>query len=196
MNGVYTCKDYTININIALIYIIAIIDITDIIIAIIISDDHTLSFAEKINKIVWHNWNKRGFPSENDTSYFRLYHYYKYYVTIKKNPSLMYSTIRFGTASKATPQGRHLYRAGVGVELACILDTYTCIYYWYSMYLLFSGFCGTLWPPAPPIHGLEDNVPDVHDEGDFDVPYTQAALERFMAHMSKLDDVEYQVNLT
>jgi hypothetical protein len=30
----------------------------------------------------------------------------------------MYSTIRFGTASKATPQGRHLYRAGVGVELA------------------------------------------------------------------------------
>jgi hypothetical protein len=30
----------------------------------------------------------------------------------------MYSTIRFGTASKAAPQGRHLYRAGVGVELA------------------------------------------------------------------------------
>ena len=36
----------------------------------------------------------------------------------KKNPLLMYSTIRFGTASKATPQGRHLYRAGAGVELA------------------------------------------------------------------------------
>jgi hypothetical protein len=35
-----------------------------------------------------------------------------------KNPLLMYSTIRFGTASKAAPQGRHLYRAGVGVELA------------------------------------------------------------------------------
>ena len=30
----------------------------------------------------------------------------------------MYSTIRFGTASKAAPQGRHRYRAGVGVELA------------------------------------------------------------------------------
>jgi hypothetical protein len=30
----------------------------------------------------------------------------------------MYSTIRFGTASKATPQGRRLYRAGVGFELA------------------------------------------------------------------------------
>ena len=30
----------------------------------------------------------------------------------------MYSTIRFGTASKAAPQRRHLYRAGVGVELA------------------------------------------------------------------------------
>jgi hypothetical protein len=35
----------------------------------------------------------------------------------KKNPLLMYATIRFGTASKAAPQGRHLYRAGVGVEL-------------------------------------------------------------------------------
>jgi hypothetical protein len=35
-----------------------------------------------------------------------------------KNPLLMYSTIRFGTASKAAPQGRQLYRAGVGVELA------------------------------------------------------------------------------
>ena len=30
----------------------------------------------------------------------------------------MYSTIRFGTASKATPQRRRLYRAGVGFELA------------------------------------------------------------------------------
>ncbi len=30
----------------------------------------------------------------------------------------MYSTIRFGTASKATPQGPCLYRAGVGFELA------------------------------------------------------------------------------
>ncbi len=28
----------------------------------------------------------------------------------------MYSTIRFGTASKAAPQGRHLFRAGVGFE--------------------------------------------------------------------------------
>jgi hypothetical protein len=36
----------------------------------------------------------------------------------KKNPLLMYSTIRFGTASKAAPQGRHLFRARVGVELA------------------------------------------------------------------------------
>jgi hypothetical protein len=30
----------------------------------------------------------------------------------------MYSTIRFGTASKATPQGRRLYRMGVEFELA------------------------------------------------------------------------------
>ncbi len=61
------------------------------------------------------------------------------------------------------------------------------------MYILFSGFRGTHWPPAQPIHGLEDNVPDVHDEADFDIPVTQAVLERFMIHMSKLADVEYQV---
>ena len=61
------------------------------------------------------------------------------------------------------------------------------------MYHLFSGFRGTLRPPAPPIHGLEDNVPDVHDEADFDILDTKAVLERFMAHMSKLADVEYQV---
>ena len=48
----------------------------------LISDNVTLSFAEIIDIIIWHNWNKRGFPSENDTSYFRLYHYYTDYVTI------------------------------------------------------------------------------------------------------------------
>ena len=61
------------------------------------------------------------------------------------------------------------------------------------MYLLFSGFRGSYRLPAPPTHGLEDNVPDVHDEADFDIPDTQAVLERFMTHMSKLADVEYQV---
>jgi hypothetical protein len=61
------------------------------------------------------------------------------------------------------------------------------------MYLLLSGFRGTHRPPAPPIHGLEDNVPGVHDEADHDITYTQAVLERFMTHMSKLADVEYQV---
>ncbi len=61
------------------------------------------------------------------------------------------------------------------------------------MYLLFSGFRRTHQPPAPPIHGLEDNVPDVHDEANFYIPNTQAVLERFMIHMSKLADVEYQV---
>jgi hypothetical protein len=60
------------------------------------------------------------------------------------------------------------------------------------MYLLFSGFRGTHRPPAPPIHGLEGNVPDIHDEADFDIPNTQAVLERFMTHMSKLTDVDYQ----
>ncbi len=60
------------------------------------------------------------------------------------------------------------------------------------MYLLFSGFRGTHRPPAPPIR-QEENVPDVHDEADFDIPDTQAVLEWFMTHMSKLADVEYQV---
>ncbi len=35
-------------------------------------------------------------------------------------------------------------------------------------------------------------MPDVHDEADFDIPDTQAVLERFMTNMSKLADVEYQ----
>jgi hypothetical protein len=41
------------------------------------------------------------------------------------------------------------------------------------MYLLFSGVRGTHWPT----HGLEDNVPDVHGEADFDIPDAQAVLE-------------------
>jgi hypothetical protein len=60
------------------------------------------------------------------------------------------------------------------------------------MYLLFLGFRGSYRPPAPPTHGLEDNMPDVHDEADFDIPNTKAMLERFMTNMSKLADVEYQ----
>jgi hypothetical protein len=62
------------------------------------------------------------------------------------------------------------------------------------MYLFFAGFRGSYRPPAPPNHhdGLGDNRPDVHDEADFDIPDTQAMLERFMSNMSKLADVEYQ----
>jgi hypothetical protein len=56
---------------------------------------------------------------------------------------------------------------------------------------LFSGFRGTHRPPAPPSDALEDNVPDVHDEADFDIPKTQAELERFLSNMSKLADDEY-----
>ena len=57
------------------------------------------------------------------------------------------------------------------------------------MHLLFSEFRGTHRPPAPPMHGLEDNLPDVQYEADFDIPDTQAVLERFM---TKQADVEYQ----
>ncbi len=35
-------------------------------------------------------------------------------------------------------------------------------------------------------------MPDVHDEADFDIPDTQAVLERFMSTMSKLADDEYR----
>jgi hypothetical protein len=43
------------------------------------------------------------------------------------------------------------------------------------MYLvLFSGFLGTHCPHALPSDALEDNVPDMHDETKFDIPYTQA----------------------
>ncbi len=68
--------------------------------------------------------------------------------------------------------------------IPCIYQTCTCIYNWYCMYLLFSGFCGSYRPSAPPTHGLEDNVPDVHDEfwypryrssvGNIHDPYVQA----------------------
>ncbi len=61
------------------------------------------------------------------------------------------------------------------------------------MYLvLFSGFRGTHRPPALPSHGIEDNAPDANDEADFDIPVSQAVLERFMLNMSKLADDEYR----
>ncbi len=49
--------------------------------------------------------------------------------------------------------------------------------------LLFSGFCGTHRPNAPPSHGTADNVPDLHDEADFDIPDTQSVLETFMSKL-------------
>jgi hypothetical protein len=43
------------------------------------------------------------------------------------------------------------------------------------MYLLFSGPRGSYRPSALPTNGLEDNVPDVNDEADFDIPeYTSS----------------------
>jgi hypothetical protein len=64
--------------------------------------------------------------------------------------------------------------------------TSTCIYF------LFSGFCGTHLPPVLPSDALGDNEPDVCDEADFDIPNTQAELEKFMSNMSKLADDEYR----
>jgi hypothetical protein len=60
------------------------------------------------------------------------------------------------------------------------------------MNVLFSGFRGTHRPLAPPSQDSADNVPDVHDEADFDIPDTQAILEKFMSQMSKQADCEYR----
>ena len=58
------------------------------------------------------------------------------------------------------------------------------------MYILFSGFRGTYRPPALPSDGLEDNVPDVHDEADFDIrelgvlyPSLRAMINREDLHL-------------
>ena len=45
----------------------------------------------------------------------------------------------------------------------------------------------SFWGELPDV---EDNRPDVHDEADFDIPNTQAVLERFRSNMSKLADDE------
>ena len=76
--------------------------------------------------------------------------------------------------------------------IPCIYISYPCMIIWYCMTLFIAGFRGTYRPTAPPNLGLEDNRPDVHDEADFDIPDTQAVLERFMSNMSKLADDEYQ----
>jgi hypothetical protein len=45
--------------------------------------------------------------------------------------------------------------------------------------LLVEGYVNR--PNAPPSHGTADNVPDQHDEADFDIPDTQSVLETFMS---------------
>ena len=57
---------------------------------------------------------------------------------------------------------------------------------------MFSGFRGTHRPNAPPSHGTVDNVPDEHDEADFDIPNTQSVLETFMSKLSKQTEQEYR----
>jgi hypothetical protein len=47
--------------------------------------------------------------------------------------------------------------------------------------LLFSGFHGNHCPPALLSHGIEDNAQEAHNVADFDIPDTQAVLERFMS---------------
>jgi hypothetical protein len=76
-----------------------------------------------------------------------------------------------------------------------------CIYHVYTRHILYIQLISNVslvfrasWLlSAIRTHGLEDNVPDVNDEADFDIPDTQAVLERFMTHMPKLADVEYRV---
>ncbi len=79
-----------------------------------------------------------------------------------------------------------------------------CIYHVYKRHIVvytidikrtsrFQGLVALISHPHRPLTGLEDNVPDVHNEADFDIPDTPAVLERFITHMSKLAGVEYQV---
>ncbi len=72
------------------------------------------------------------------------------------------------------------------MHILCIYILCPCMIIWYCMNLFIAGFCCTYRSTAPPNLGLEDNRPDVHDEADFDIPDTQAVLERFMSNMSKL----------
>ena len=47
-------------------------------------------------------------------------------------------------------------------------------------------------PNTQPSHGAADNVPDQHNEADFDIPNTQSVLETFMSKLLKQTDNEYQ----
>ena len=89
--------------------------------------------------------------------------------------------------------------------ILCIYHSYTnapsliSIYHVYTMHIHIISLYDHLilheplhCRAAPPNLGLEDNRPDVHDEADFDIPDTQAVLERFMSNMSKLAVDEYQ----
>jgi hypothetical protein len=81
---------------------------------------------------------------------------------------------------------------------------YSIIILDYAFYMACTSFCSqgfvalnaTHSPPAQPSHGIEDNAPDANDEADFDIPDTQAVLERFMSNMSKLADDAYRHYLT
>ncbi len=48
--------------------------------------------------------------------------------------------------------------------------------------LLFSGFHGNHHPNTQPSHGTADNVPNQHDEADFDIPNIPSVLETFMSN--------------
>ena len=58
------------------------------------------------------------------------------------------------------------------------IHVYTlCIHADIAWTISFSGFRGSHRPNTPPSHGTSDNVPDQHDEADFDIPDTQSVLE-------------------
>jgi hypothetical protein len=59
-----------------------------------------------------------------------------------------------------------------------VCHVYTmCIHCIHDIYLLFSGCCSTHRLHAPPSDGLEDNVPDVHDEADFDIQESACSFD-------------------
>ena len=107
---------------------------------------------------------------------------------------------------KGTEQ-THLYYSWY-IPHICIRSTYGFdihgIYHTYTMYIQvyttcihhdifsFSGFRGSHRPTAPPSYGTSDNVPDPHDEADFDIPDTQSVLETFMSKLSKQTEQQYR----
>ena len=78
------------------------------------------------------------------------------------------------------------------IYIPCIYKYIPCIYMLILLEPLVLRASLTHRPNTPPSHGTADNVPDQHNEADFDIPNTQSVLETFMSKLSKQTDNEYR----